>query len=105
MLYRWANVHELVDAAAKTDTLGVDGLSEYLENVAMMADDNEIDLEEEIELDIDVKKDPRVKLMSLHASKGLEFELVFLVGLEENTLPHVRSIGVPDEMEEERRLM
>lgn len=94
MLYRWANVHELVDAAAKTDTLGVDGLSEYLENVAMMADDNEIDLE-----------DPRVKLMSLHASKGLEFELVFLVGLEENTLPHVRSIGVPDEMEEERRLM
>lgn len=37
--------------------------------------------------------------------QGLEFEVVFMVGLEENTLPHVRSLEVPDEMEEERRLM
>ena len=42
--------------------------------------------------------------MTLHSAKGLEFPVVFLVGLEDGVFPHVRSLGDPDELEEERRL-
>jgi DNA helicase-2/ATP-dependent DNA helicase PcrA len=45
-----------------------------------------------------------VVLMTMHAAKGLEFPVVFIVGMEENVFPHSRSIGDQDEMEEERRL-
>src|SRR5690606_10093446 len=48
--------------------------------------------------------DSQVTLMTVHSAKGLEFPVVFLVGLEEGVFPHVRSIGEPDELEEERRL-
>ena len=45
-----------------------------------------------------------VTLMTLHSAKGLEFPVVFLTGLEDGMFPHVRSLGDPDELEEERRL-
>ena len=48
--------------------------------------------------------DSQVMLMTVHAAKGLEFPAVFIMGLEEGVFPHLRSIGEPDEMEEERRL-
>ena len=43
-------------------------------------------------------------LMTLHSAKGLEFPVVFLTGLEDGIFPHIRSLGDPDELEEERRL-
>jgi DNA helicase-2/ATP-dependent DNA helicase PcrA len=48
--------------------------------------------------------DSQVVLMTVHAAKGLEFPAVFIMGLEEGVFPHLRSIGEPDELEEERRL-
>jgi len=45
-----------------------------------------------------------VTLMTLHTAKGLEFPVVFLTGLEDGVFPHVRSLGDPEELEEERRL-
>ena len=45
-----------------------------------------------------------VQLMTLHSSKGLEFPLVFMSGLEETLFPHIRSMDSPDQLEEERRL-
>ena len=53
------------------------------------------------ELDDD---DSSVVLMTLHSAKGLEFPVVFLIGLEDGVFPHLRSIGEPDQLEEERRL-
>ena len=100
---RWANVGELCKAAARTDEAGIDGLALFLEEVALVAGDDSI-TEESIDLDLDVKKDPRVKLMTLHSSKGLEFDVVFMTGLVEGQLPHVRSMKSVDEVEEERRL-
>jgi DNA helicase-2/ATP-dependent DNA helicase PcrA len=52
----------------------------------------------------DVGSRPGVSLMTIHCAKGLEFENVFLVGLEENIFPHSRSVGMDEDVEEERRL-
>ncbi|HEX9505059.1 MAG TPA: 3'-5' exonuclease, partial [Acidimicrobiia bacterium] len=52
----------------------------------------------------DGEEQSAVTLMTLHTAKGLEFPVVFLVGLEDGVFPHVRSLGDPDELEEERRL-
>ncbi|MBM7553416.1 DNA helicase PcrA [Thalassobacillus pellis] len=68
----------------------------FLTDLALIAD---ID-----QMDEDPMGDNKVVLMTLHSAKGLEFPIVFLIGMEENVFPHSRSIMDDDEMEEERRL-
>ncbi|MBQ3456185.1 MAG: UvrD-helicase domain-containing protein, partial [Synergistaceae bacterium] len=68
-------------------------LSETLAEVALFTD-----------ADTDIASDDAVGLLTLHASKGLEFPVVFIVGMEENVFPHSRSKDDADELEEERRL-
>ncbi len=69
-------------------------MSDYLQDVALLTD-----------LDSDDGDDDRVSLMTVHAAKGLEFQTVFIVGLEENIFPSQMSINSPREVEEERRLL
>ena len=69
------------------------GISEFLQNLALVADQDTI-----------VDNSDLPTLMTLHAVKGLEFNRVFIVGLDDGTLPHVRSLDDPEEMAEERRL-
>ncbi|MGE5074080.1 MAG: ATP-dependent helicase [Anaerolineae bacterium] len=87
---RWENVQELRRLAMEYSTRTLD---EFLENVALVADQDTI--KEEINAPT---------LLTLHAAKGLEFGAVFIVGLDDGTLPHSRSFDEPEEMEEERRL-
>ena len=75
-------------------------LGNFLSQVALVSDIDEADK--------DKKDEQAVTLMTLHAAKGLEFPIVFLIGLEEGIFPHARSIGFGaqnSELEEERRLM
>lgn len=67
-------------------------LENFLSTMALLSDIDDSDLEEE-----------RVTLMTLHSAKGLEFPVVFMVGMEEGIFPHSRSIMEPEQMEEERR--
>lgn len=91
---RIENVKELFNVALKWDNLSwQEALQEFLEEVALVT---EIDNLEE-------SKDA-VTLMTLHSAKGLEFENVFFVGLEEGILPHSRSLLDPSELAEEVRL-
>ena len=69
------------------------GLSEFLEQVSLVSD-----------LEQGETGKPSVTLMTLHAAKGLEFQTVFMIGMEERLFPHVRSLDDLDGMEEERRL-
>ncbi len=88
---RQANVMELVNLAAEFEELP---LSTFLEEVSLVSDVDNLD-----------ERANAPSLLTLHAAKGLEFDAVFIVGLEENLLPHQRSIGDPEQMAEERRLM
>ena len=92
---RWENVLELRSSAKDFLTLGRgrDALSAFLESVALVSDTD--NLEEAAEA---------VTLITLHQAKGLEFRAVFMVGMEEGLLPHIRSLEDEAEMEEERRL-
>jgi DNA helicase II / ATP-dependent DNA helicase PcrA len=85
------NLRELVNAAMDSRDRG-ETLSEFLDHAALVSD-------------VDTY-DPRgtVTLMTLHSAKGLEFSLVFLIGMEEGLFPHSRAFNDPDQMEEERRL-
>ncbi|MBV8160301.1 MAG: DNA helicase PcrA [Acidimicrobiia bacterium] len=85
---RLENLAELVGVAGEHETI-----DEFLEAVSLVADQDEL-----------TEDDSSVVLMTLHTAKGLEFPAVFIVGLEDGVFPHLRSLGEPDELEEERRL-
>lgn len=85
---RLENLAELVGSARSFTSV-----DEFLEQVALIADADQIDGDES-----------KVTLMTLHTAKGLEYPVVFLVGMEEGVFPHVRALTEPDELEEERRL-
>jgi DNA helicase-2/ATP-dependent DNA helicase PcrA len=84
---RLENIGELIGSAREFTRI-----DEFLEQVALVADTDEID------------DDDKVVLMTLHSAKGLEYPVVFLVGLEEGLFPTVRALTEPTQMEEERRL-
>ena len=90
---RLENLEQLVTAAAEHGEAGGQGLSDFLDRVSLVSDADVFDGEN------------GVSLMTLHCAKGLEFPVVFIVGLEEGLLPHSRSLESPSEMEEERRLL
>ena len=85
---RRENLAELAGAAAEYESL-----EGFLERMALVADSDELDV-----------GGGRVSLMTLHVAKGLEFDAVFLTGMEEGVFPHLRSLGDPFALEEERRL-
>ena len=92
---RWNNLQELRSVAAHYDSFPPEVcLSAFLEEVALVSDQDELSGDND-----------RVTLLTLHTAKGLEFKVVFIVGLEDNILPHSRSLEDPNQMEEERRLM
>jgi len=88
---RIENLKELANAAHDAESRG-ETLAEFLDHASLASDSDQFDPE------------ARVTLMTLHGAKGLEFPLVFLVGLEEGLFPHSRTLNNPEEMEEERRL-
>lgn len=95
---RVENLAELVAVAKEFDENYPGGsLEDFLEQVSLVADTDEIPEEEGEDNGV-------VTLMTLHTAKGLEFPVVFLTGMEDGTFPHLRALGDPKELEEERRL-
>ena len=88
---RIENLGELVGSAREFTVM-----DEFLEQVSLVADTDD--------LPDGSAADDQVVLMTLHSAKGLEFPVVFIVGVEEGVFPHNRALTEPDEMEEERRL-
>ena len=100
---RWANVQELRRVAEDFGEIDPEtALGLFLENVALVAGADTTQSGENGVL-VQEEKDA-VTLITLHAAKGLEFPVVFIVGLEEGVLPHARSMDSQQELEEERRL-
>ena len=89
---RLENLQELVNAAVDYNEQGIDGLREFIDHSALVSDQD------------DYKRDAPVTLMTAHSAKGLEFPLVFIVGLEDGLFPHSRAATDRAELEEERRL-
>ena len=91
---RWENIQELYTVARDYDALSPsEALTTFLERVSLVSDVDELD-----------EKVDATTLITLHQAKGLEFPVVFIVGMEEGLLPHHRSLDDPEELEEERRL-
>src|SRR5438552_1410297 len=88
---RIENIRELLTAAEESHERG-EKLREFLDNAALVSDQDAFD-----------EKSP-ISLMTLHTAKGLEFPVVFIMGLEDGLFPHSRSIGEAPQLEEERRL-
>jgi len=89
---RLENLQELVNAAVDYDEQGLEGLREFIDHSALISDADQY------------KADVPVTLMTAHSAKGLEFPLVFIVGLEDGLFPHSRSLSDVSDIEEERRL-
>jgi DNA helicase-2/ATP-dependent DNA helicase PcrA len=89
---RLENLQELVNAAVDYDQQEQDGLRDFIDHAALVSDSDQY------------KRDAPVTLMTMHSAKGLEFPLVFIVGMEDGLFPHARSATDPAELEEERRL-
>jgi DNA helicase-2/ATP-dependent DNA helicase PcrA len=91
---RVENLKELVGVAQEFENRNPEGtLADFLEQVALVSEQDEYDPD-----------DPAVTLMTLHNAKGLEFDVVFIIGMEDGVFPHYRSMGDAAELEEERRL-
>jgi DNA helicase-2/ATP-dependent DNA helicase PcrA len=96
---RAENLAELVAVAREFEEADPDGtLADSLERVALVAD------ADQIPDPADGESGGVVTLMTLHTAKGLEFPVVFLTGMEDGVFPHLRALGEPKELEEERRL-
>jgi DNA helicase-2/ATP-dependent DNA helicase PcrA len=89
---RLENLQELVNAAVDYDEQGPEGIREFIDHSALIADTDQY------------KGDVPVTLMTAHSAKGLEFPVVFIVGLEDGLFPHSRSLSDASDIEEERRL-
>ena len=89
---RIENLEELVNAAVDYDKQEENGLRDFIDHAALTSDTDKYD------------RNASVTLMTAHSAKGLEFPVVFLVGLEDGIFPHSRSLNDPKELEEERRL-
>ena len=91
---RLQNIEELLTVAMEfEEEFAENSLNEFLESITLSSDVDNLEEAEE-----------SVTLMTLHSAKGLEFPVVFLVGMEEGIFPGYKSIGEPKELEEERRL-
>jgi DNA helicase-2/ATP-dependent DNA helicase PcrA len=88
---RIENLNELINAATDASERG-ESLRDFLDHAALVSDQDSYD------------ESATVSLMTIHSAKGLEFPVVFVVGLEEGLFPHSRSLIVQEELEEERRL-
>jgi DNA helicase-2/ATP-dependent DNA helicase PcrA len=97
---RLENIKEL-----KSVAISFPKINEFLEQIALVESEY---FENEIKRVVDkeemVKEQGRVRLMTLHQAKGLEFSVVFIIGVEEGLLPHSKSLDDPYSLEEERRL-
>jgi len=89
---RLENLEELVNAAADYDKEEDGGLRDFIDHAALTSDTDKYD------------RNALVTMMTVHSAKGLEFPVVFLVGLEDGIFPHSRSVNDQKELEEERRL-
>jgi DNA helicase-2/ATP-dependent DNA helicase PcrA len=89
---RLENLEELVNAAVDYDKQEAEGLRDFIDHSALVSDTDKFD------------RNAAVTMMTVHAAKGLEFPIVFLVGMEDGIFPHSRSLNDSKELEEERRL-
>jgi DNA helicase-2/ATP-dependent DNA helicase PcrA len=101
---RWGNILELRRVAEDYAEIETPlALELFLENVALVGGADTAQTGEEGTL-LHEEHSDTVTLITLHAAKGLEFPVVFIVGMDEGTLPHTRSLDHPEQLEEERRL-
>lgn len=87
------NLNEFKSLAVNFEDNGIYDLSTFLENIMLVSDKGQYD-----------EDDNNVNIMTLHSAKGLEFNIVFILGMEEGIFPHSRSFESAKELEEERRL-